>query len=162
MDFTRELARLGKLTVKQLKARFLEVFGEETKTNNKQWLIKRIAWRIQALEEGDLSERARKRAEEVANDADLRVIPPTVKPVEEAEERTIIKPQPTPSDDRLPPPGTILTRQYKGEQLEVLILPNGFEHEGRVYRSLSAVAKAITGSHCNGFAFFNLKRKDHQ
>jgi len=57
-------------------------------------------------------------------------------------------------DDRLPPPGTILTRPYKGRLLQVQVLPEGFEYDGQVYASLSAVAKAITGSHCNGFLFF--------
>jgi hypothetical protein len=57
-------------------------------------------------------------------------------------------------DRRLPPPGTILTRTYKGARLQVRVLPAGFEYDGQVYKSLSAVAKAITGSHCNGFLFF--------
>ena len=52
--------------------------------------------------------------------------------------------------------GTIVTRQYKGRLLQVTVLDKGFEHEGEVYRSLSAVANAVTGSHVNGFAFFNL------
>ena len=63
---------------------------------------------------------------------------------------------PAPADERLPPPGTILTRQYKGRALQVKVLPGGFEYEGEVYASLSAVARAITGSHCNGFLFFRL------
>src|SRR5438094_4743088 len=56
-------------------------------------------------------------------------------------------------DDRLPPPGTVLTRRYKGAVLQVKVRADGFEHQGQVYPSLSAVAKAITGSHCNGFLF---------
>jgi hypothetical protein len=59
-------------------------------------------------------------------------------------------------DGRLPPPGTILTRAYKGETLQVQVLPRGLEYQGAVYKSLSAVAKAITGSHCNGYLFFRL------
>jgi hypothetical protein len=57
-------------------------------------------------------------------------------------------------DSRLPPPGTILSRPYKGQQLHVQVLTDGFAYAGRVYPSLSAVAKAITGSHTNGFHFF--------
>ena len=60
------------------------------------------------------------------------------------------------TDSRLPPPGTILTRKYKGRVLQVQVLRNGFEYEGQVYRSLSAVAKAVTGSHCNGYLFFRI------
>ena len=59
-----------------------------------------------------------------------------------------------PIDPRLPPPGTILTRPYKGQLLQVQVLTEGFAYAGRVYASLSAVAKAITGSHTNGFLFF--------
>ena len=50
--------------------------------------------------------------------------------------------------------GTVLTRPYKGAVLQVKILAEGFEYDGQVYPSLSAVAKAITGTHCNGFLFF--------
>ena len=59
-----------------------------------------------------------------------------------------------PRNHRLPPPGTVLVRPYKGARLQVRVLQAGFEYDGLVYRSLSAVAKAITGSHCNGFLFF--------
>jgi hypothetical protein len=67
------------------------------------------------------------------------------------------------ADRRLPMPGTVLTRQYKGRTVVVTILPNGFEYEGKVYRSLSAVATAVTGTHWNGYHFFNLLQRgdDH-
>jgi hypothetical protein len=61
---------------------------------------------------------------------------------------------PPAQDRRLPPPGTVLTRTYKGALLQVRVLPAGFEYDGLAYKSLSAVARAITGSHCNGFLFF--------
>jgi len=73
LNAARELVALGRLTLKQLRARYVEVFGEETNADNKAWLVKRIAWRIQALAEGDLSERARRRAAELACDADLQL-----------------------------------------------------------------------------------------
>jgi Protein of unknown function (DUF2924) len=60
------------------------------------------------------------------------------------------------ANGRLPPPGTVLTRPYKGQTLQVKVLAEGFEYEGRNFRSLSAVAKHITGSHCNGFLFFGM------
>ena len=63
-------------------------------------------------------------------------------------------------DPRLPAAGRILARRYKGQVFRVKVLAKGLEHDGRVYRSLSAVAKAITGSHCNGFLFFRLKCKE--
>jgi transposase len=63
-----------------------------------------------------------------------------------------------PRDPRLPPAGTILTRRFKGAEYRVLITDEGFEYEGTVYSSLSRVAKVITGSHWNGFAFFRLAK----
>src|SRR5262245_43551482 len=74
-----EISALRRMTIKELRAKYAEVFGEETPAHNRAWLTKRIIWRIQALAEGDLSERARRRAAELANDADLRMNPPRVK-----------------------------------------------------------------------------------
>jgi DUF2924 family protein len=159
----QQLAELQRLTTPQLRARFAEVFGEPTPANNRTWLRKRIAWRLQALAEGGLSERARRRAAELANDADLRLNPPV--PRRPATAPPAQPPLPTEkaaSDKRLPPPGTFLTRTYKGATLQVQVLPRGFAYDGQVFKSLSAVAKAITGSHCNGFYFFALcQQGDH-
>jgi hypothetical protein len=153
LDLVAEIAALRRLSAKELRQRFAELFGEATHTSNRTWLIKRLAWRLQALAEGDLSERARRRAAELANDADLRLNAPRAK-------ATTVPPEPVsvsaPADHRLPPPGTILTRLYKGRQLQVQVLTDGFAYAGTVYPSLSAVAKAITGSHTNGFLFFRL------
>ena len=159
VNVAREAAALQRLTVPQLRQRYAEVFNNETTNAGiRAWLVKRILWRLQALAEGDLSERARQRAAELANDADLRLNPP----------KTLVMPMPAapPSsprpqaDDRLPPPGTVLARPYKGRVLEVKVLAAGFEFAGQRYGSLSAVAKAATGSHCNGFAFFGLTKGD--
>jgi hypothetical protein len=149
-NVARELAALQRLTVPQLRLRYAEAFGETTNANNRAWLVKKIAWRFQAQAEGGLSERARQRAAELANDADLRANPPKDLPLPMPE-----MPAPRPqTDDRLPPAGTVLTRRYKGAVVQVKVLADGFEYQGQVYPSLSAVAKAITGSHCNGFLFF--------
>jgi hypothetical protein len=151
VNVAREAVALQRLTVPQLRQRYAEVYNETTNAGNRAWLVKRILWRMQALAEGDLSERARQRAAELANDADLRLNPP----------KTLAMPMPVPpspprpqADDRLPPPGTILARPYKGRTLQVQVLTEGFAFEGQVYPSLSAVAKAATGSHCNGYLFF--------
>ncbi len=157
LNIGKEVAALKRMTVNELRGRYAAVFGEPTNTANKTWLLKRIAWRLQALAEGDLSERARRRAEELANDADLRLLPPKVAPMPPvADDRTKTGTLPRQGRDRLPPPGTILTRAYRGETLQVKVLDHGFEFEGQVYRSLSAVAKAITGAHYNGYLFFKL------
>ena len=153
-----EIAALGRLSVRELRSRFAAVFGASTQAHNKVWLVKRLAWRLQALAEGDLSQRARHRAAELVLDADLRLSPPRPDPAPAdtpAQEPTLR----LPADERLPRPGSILTRRYKGRTLQVEVLEHGFAYDGQVYRSLSAVAKAVTGSHCNGFLFFRLTTK---
>jgi hypothetical protein len=62
-------------------------------------------------------------------------------------------------DGRLPMPGAVIARRYKGQDIEVRVLPDGFEFEGEVYRTLSAVAKKVTGTHWNGYHFFRLGTK---
>ncbi len=104
-----------------------------------------------------LTERARQRAEELANDADLRMSPPKAGPVRTD---TAARPRPRPCGSRRrtsAAPGTVLSREYKGRVEQVRVLEHGFEHEGEVHRSLSAVAKHITGTHTNGFLFFKLR-----
>jgi hypothetical protein len=164
MSIHHEITALQRLTIKQLRARYAEVFGEGTSASNRVWLVKRIAWRLQALAEGDLTERARRRAAQLANDADIRMYPPkemqaTVVVAEEGTETAVL---PFKTDDRLPPAGTILTREYKGAVVQVQVLQSGFEYRGQVYKSLSAVAKAVTGSHVNGYAFFRMGQQGEQ
>ena len=69
----KEVAALGRMTVGQLKRRYVQAFGEESRSCNRDFLRKRIVWRLQELAQGGITERARRRAEELANDADLRV-----------------------------------------------------------------------------------------
>lgn len=157
LSIVKEAAALKRLSIGELRSRYAEVFGDETRANNKPWLVKRIAWRMQALTEGGLSERARRRAAELANDADLRLAPPRPSkagPITTG--RTTTQNVEFRTDHRLPMPGTIITRPYKGETLRIQVLANGIEYDGSVYKSLSGVAKAITGSHCNGFQFFKI------
>ena len=165
LNIGHEVAALRRLSVGQLRQRFAEVFGEATAVGNKPWLVKRIAWRLQARAEGDLSERARQRAAELANDADLRLSPPkpraastpeTTSPAPDGSEAPA--PVRRGPDRRLPLPGAVLSRPYKGQQLQVTVLHSGFAYGGQVFASLSAVAKAITGSHCNGYLFFRLTK----
>ncbi len=160
-----QLEALETMTVTQLRARYAEVFGEPTTSGNRQWLYRRVAWRIQAVAYGGLSERARQRAAELARDADIRVqAPRTIAPQRPANANnrvlTLSGKIVASSDSRLPPPGSVLRRTWKGTEHEVTVLPSGFEYRGATYRSLSAVATAITGSHWNGFGFFGLIGKD--
>jgi hypothetical protein len=155
IDIDAEVIELRRMTTSELSDRYAQVFGEETRTRHKPYLIRKIAWRMQAMAEGDLSIRARRRAEELAQDADVRAMPP--------KDGLWVATEPLPNavsanhDPRLPSPGTAITRKYKGRTIQVVVLVDGFEYAGERYASLSALAKAITGSHVNGFRFFNLK-----
>lgn len=156
LNIDREVALMRQMSVDQLRTKFAEVHGEATRSRHKDWLIKRIAWRLQANAEGGLSERALRRAAELANDGDFRVTAPRAAGASES---------PVPSlserpDDRLPMVGTVLTRKYKGRVIQVTVLEEGFQYEGERYASLSAVAKAITGTHWNGFHFFGLSKTE--
>jgi hypothetical protein len=109
---------------------------------------------LQAKAEGDLSERARLRASQLANDSDLRLRAPR------SFWREIERNGDSPSrDPRLPATGTALERAYQGQILRVTVLANGFEYRGKNYASLSAIAHRVTGTRWNGFHFFGLKQE---
>jgi hypothetical protein len=155
LDIEKEVAALRQMSTGQLCERYAELFGEQTRTRHKAYLIRKIAWRLQARAEGDLSERARRRAEELAADAELRVMPPKL--VDGMAAPSIVTHAAVSTDPRLPAPGTALVRQYKGRTVRVVVLADGFDFEGERYKSLTAVAKKITGSHCNGYRFFKVE-----
>ena len=156
MKIGREVARLRRMTVAELRREYAQVTGEDTRSRHKDYLVRRIAWHIQARAEGGLSERARQRAAELANGADVRLTAPRGKRMQ-TRGPTKVAGLHISQDDRLPMPGAVLTREYKGETVVVHVLPKGFEYDGEVYRSLSAVARAITGTHWNGYHFFGLR-----
>ena len=152
-----QLAKLPEMSTGELAQRYAELFGEPTRTRHKAYLVRKIAWRMQAMAEGDLSERAKRRAEELANDADVRLTPPRFKSEQpDAAAKLFVAGA---SDPRLPAPGGGIVRKYKGKVVRVLVTEEGFEYEGERYKSLTAVAKVVTGSHCNGFRFFGLEAK---
>ncbi|MFM9996849.1 MAG: DUF2924 domain-containing protein [Phycisphaerales bacterium] len=154
-DVDEEVRVLERMSVAELRAHHQSVFGEPTREGHRRRLVRLIAWRLQALREGGLSDRALGRAAELARDSDLRVRPPRAKPGgtragENARPRGPLR------DPRLPRPGSILRRRYKGRVVLVKVLARGFEHEGEVYASLTAVTLAVTGTHWNGMHFFGL------
>jgi hypothetical protein len=160
---TRAEVPLDGLGIRQLQERYAEVFGEPTRCRHRQHLMKRIVWRLQALREGDLSQRARRRAAELADDADLRLYPPRAEqapsdiPGDQPGDPVLAIRAPTPRS--MPRAGTLLRRTYRGRVIEVKVLGGprpGFDFEGAVYGSLSAIAKLITGTHCSGVRFFGL------
>lgn len=155
----REIEQLRSLTVNGLRERYREVFGEDSRSGNKDYLFRRIAWRLQANAEGDLSERARRRALEIANDADLRVRAPKSLTGSDAHNRTTVTAINGARDSRLPKAGTLLTREFKGKMYVLKVLEDGFEYEGQTYQSLARIATEIAGCRWNGFTFFALDRE---
>lgn len=154
-NIATEVAKLEKMSVSQLAKCFEKLFGEQCRSRHKRYLIRRIAWRLQADAEGGLSERARLRANELANDAEVRVTAPRAKKPKDVTPPATIQFGGV-RDPRLPPPGNWIERPYKNQVVRVLVLADNFEYEGQRYRSLSAIAKEITGSHINGYTFFRL------
>ena len=153
----REIDGLRQQTVGQLKVKYRAVFGQESRSNHKQFLLRRIAWRLQANAEGGLSERARLRAAALAEEADLRIRAP------ESFLRELANPGgKKPRDSRLPAPGQMLSREFRGQTVSVEVLKTGFRCQERVYESLSAVARHVTGVQWNGFSFFGLGGRSEQ
>jgi len=158
MNVEREIAALRDMSVGELHDRYVEVFGEPVRSRHKDYLIRRIAWRLQANAEGGLSQRALARAEELAANADVRVTPPRVDRLTGPRRPDRVAPVGA-LDPRLPPVGSQVVREYKCRCITATVLADGFEYRGERYRSLSAVAKAVTGTHWNGFLLFELNRK---
>ncbi len=146
----RDLVAIDKMCVSELAEKYLEVFGEPSRSRNKAYLQKKIAWRIQELAEGGLSERAKRRIAELAKSAPLRQRPGR------AAGRAADEPA---RDPRLPNPGAILTRTHGGREHAVTVNADDFEFRGKRYTSLSAIAKVITGTNWNGLIFFGLAKR---
>lgn len=126
----QEIQGLSRMTVGELREKYLDVFGEETRSYHKEYLRKRIAWRIQVLVEGDLTERARRRAGQLADDADLRIRTPR-DPIKsgsaEVRASTSTSHIPPSSDPRSPLPGTLLDRfRHPNDPLKYLIVTSEF------------------------------------
>jgi len=150
-----QISALESMTPKQLRERYREVWGEESRSGNKRFLIKRIAWKIQANAEGDLPERVRKKALAIARDSDIRTTAPRNLPGISPESQTVTRPVRMTASHGLTP-GTQLERVYKRKTEIVTVLEDGFAYAGKRYKSLSAAAKAITGTHVSGNAFFKI------
>ena len=152
-----EIESLRRASLAGLREKFREVFQEETSSRHREHLFRRIAWRLQALAEGDLTERAITRAKKIAQDADLRkVAPEDFFSLDGNSIQTTRAGSRRQQDNRLPLPGAMLRRKWKGRTILVEVLATGFRYENQQYSSLSAVALAVTGTRWNGLAFFGL------
>src|SRR5688572_1987973 len=143
---TEEIAELRAMNVPALVDRYETVFGKPPRVKHREWLWRRIAWKVQEQRFGGLSDVARRRLDELIAELDLPL----------GVDRTVRGQVGRPAKPGTPAIGTTLTRTWRGKELLVQVVDGGFEHQGVVYRSLSAAANAITGSHVSGRAFFGL------
>lgn len=166
------LNQLSQMTTQELKAEYEALFGQRPRTTNKQHLLRRIAWEIQAQIEGRLPDAIRDYACRIAAQTDLfkRIAEnlkkrnaPTTSPepqVARPRERRPATRVPKPRDPRLPVPGSLLILKRGRETVRVTVLDSGFEYAGQKYRSLTSVGRAVAGRPVNAFEFFGLERQD--
>ncbi len=161
---TTQISRLQKMSLEELREQYQEVFGKPTKSRNRKQLFSQIARKIQEGETGTESasvpkptltakfEPKRKRSQKGAKAGKGKD--------QKRQPAKTGKPKPIGArDPRLPKVGTTITKKYKGKTINVRVLEQGFEYQGKPFRSLSAVAKHVTGSIWNGFLFFGLNER---
>ena len=148
-----QIIELREKSLDELKAKYEELFpGQNAPPNNKVFLWRKIAYRIQELEYGGISTESQSKIEQLIQQFDP-INNKTLRPDAATENR----PKKNRSrDKRLPIPGTVIIKEYKDIKLEVKVLESGFEYHNKVYKSLTSIAKEITGAHWNGYLFFNL------
>ncbi len=148
VDIAQQIAELRRLSAADLRAKYREVWGREPRVkHSREFLFKRIAWRLQEIRFGGLSQVARDRLEELIGQIQL--------PAAE-DRRTVRGTLKRPAKPGDPAVGTTIVRVWRGKEIQVRVLEAGFEWNGEIFKSLSAVAQAVTGSHWNGKLFFGL------
>ena len=147
-----QILALKKMKLEELLSKFKEIFKDQKPgAINAGYLRKQIAYRLQELSYGGISNEARTRLEQLITVYD---------PINNRLLRKVKNPNGSRAeasrDRRLPIPGSMITKIYKGNAIKVKVLEKGFEYEGKHYRTLSQVANVVTSNHWNGFLFFNL------
>lgn len=149
-----QITTLKESSLDELQARFAELFpGQQAPSNNKVYLWRKIAYRLQELEYGGISSETQGKIQQLIQQYDPinnKTLRPNSIPENQPKKSKLSR------DKRLPIPGTVIIKEYKGIKLEVKILESGFEYHNKVYKSLTAIAKEVTGAHWNGYLFFNL------
>ena len=133
-----QIAGLKAKSTAELRDMWRELFGKEPPGLGRRYLEDRIAFRVQELHFGGLSDRSRRKLDALADQLEPKA----------ARRR----------DPGRPIAGTRLVREWKGVQHTVEVREHDFEYEGRPYRSLSAIAREIAGTRWNGWLFFGLRR----
>ena len=134
-----ELAALRALDVDALALRYETLFGRPPRARHREHLFRKCAYRVQELRLGGLSGTARKRLDELSSQIEL--VPPV------------------PAKHGLAP-GAVISREWRGQNITVTVLDDGrFDYAGTPYRSLSAIAKVVTGANWNGPAWFGIRER---
>lgn len=148
-----KIEALKNKSIAELQAEYEALFGgQKSPSDNKVHLVRKIAYRMQELEYGGLSEETNTRIAELIEKYDP-INNKALRPQVVSGGKNVVA-IPHLRDKRLPIPGTALQKKYKGQDYLVKVLEKGFEYKGKYYKSLSAVAYEITGAHWNGFSFF--------
>ncbi len=155
-NLIRRIHALRQMTVAELRCEWERLYNEPTNSRNKDYLYRRLAWRIQELQRGGLSRHARQRIDELAPDSFVRARTPQPQRDASRASETSRKSQ---RDLRLPAPGTVIVKTYKGEELHLVVHDDHFELDGQSFRSLSEAARHVTGSKWNGKLFFGLTKR---
>ncbi len=137
----KKIRQLQSMNTTELMQLWAALFGFECYTRRKAFIRRRLEWRINTLVSGGISERALKRADELADDTLLRVKSRAFSE-REAPERMV--------------PTQVIRKRYKGMDLEVQRTDNGFIYQGRRYNTLTEVSTLIAGYYVSGNKFFGL------
>jgi hypothetical protein len=143
------LAEIQAMKTGALRDELTHLTGSPAKSWNRPYLVRKVSWLTQ-----EAARRASDGVKVPTLAAEVRDVPRSPR----LDAPILALPGPV-RDPRLPRPGSVLIRDYRGLRLTVAVLERGFEWNGRVYRSLSAVASAITGQHWNGRLLFGLTRR---
>jgi hypothetical protein len=127
----------------QLQEKWLDLYGSEPPKYQKAFLVKRLSYRIQELFYGGLSETTTSTLKKVATEDAVAMVNEKIPTAKKTKNNLLA--------------GTRLVRIWHESRYEVLVQENGFEYDGQNYRSLSAIAKKITGTHWNGKKFFGIE-----
>ena len=167
-DMPSQLAALETMNVPALAEKYRELYGEPTRSRNRAYLKKRLAWRIEASFQGDLSQGAIARIQQLGDQLperwQMRLGQPASEPAAASDAATkldaaLSTATTEPRDPRVPPVGTVVRRVFDGKTHEVTVCVEGFEYAGRKYKTLSAIATQIAGTRWNGYLFFGLKKR---
>jgi hypothetical protein len=137
------LVALKRMAVNDLKAEWKTLFGTDAPNNSRGFLELRLAHRIQELIYGGVARETSKLLNALADEVEGK-----------PGRKSMI------ADSRNPVVGTRLVREWNGAEHTTIVLRDGYEFDGRKYKSLSAIARDITGTRWNGYRFFGLARRN--